>query len=132
MSSQIAIALPTLANNAGQLDKTFSSSGVAQVYFAGSTSSLTQSVALDAQGRILVAAKVGTAQGSRFGLARLLEDGSADLGFGFQGSVIGRFAAGFEATGSKVQVLHDGRILLAGLHYESEHRTLPALALFDG
>ncbi|MDD0972050.1 MULTISPECIES: hypothetical protein [Pseudomonas] len=131
MSSQIAIALPTLANNAGQLDKTFSSNGVAQVYFAGSTSSLTQSVALDAQGRILVAAKVGTAQGSRFGLARLLEDGSADLGFGFQGSVIGRFAAGFEATGSKVQVLPDGRILLAGLHYESEHRSLPALALFD-
>ncbi|MCU0070364.1 hypothetical protein N8H71_02110 [Pseudomonas koreensis] len=131
MSSQIAIALPALANNPGQLDKTFSSNGVAQVYFAGSTSSLTQSVALDAQGRILVAAKVGTAQGSRFGLARLLEDGSADLGFGFQGSVIGRFATGFEATGSKVQVLPDGRILLAGLHYESEHRTLPALALFD-
>ncbi|UFP97342.1 NHL repeat-containing protein [Pseudomonas fitomaticsae] len=131
MSSHIAIALPTLANNTGQLDKTFSSSGVAQVYFAGSSSSLTQSVALDAHGRILVAAKVGTAQGSRFGLARLLEDGSADLGFGFQGSVIGRFAAGFEATGSKVQVLPDGRVLLAGLHYESEHRTLPALALFD-
>ncbi|WP_085745784.1 hypothetical protein [Pseudomonas sp. R45(2017)] len=131
MSSQIAIALPTLANNAGQLDKAFSSNGVAQVYFSGSTSSLTQSVALDGQGRILVAAKVGTAQGSRFGLARLLEDGSADLEFGFQGSVIGRFAAGFEATGSKVQVLPDGRILLAGLHYESEHRSLPALALFD-
>lgn len=130
MSSQTAIALQTLANT-GQLDKTFSSSGVAQVYFAGSTSSLTQSVALDAQGRILVAAKVGTAHGSRFGLARLLEDGSADLGFGTQGSVIDRFAAGFEATGSKVQVLPDGRILLAGLHYESEHRTLPALALFD-
>ncbi|AWA39589.1 hypothetical protein DBV33_13690 [Pseudomonas fluorescens] len=131
MSTQTAIALPTLANNAGQLDKTFSSNGLAQVYFAGSTSSLIQSVALDAQGRILVAAKVGTAQGSCFGLARLLEDGSADLGFGFQGSVIGRFAAGFEATGGKVQVLPDGRILLAGLHYESEHRTLPALAMFD-
>lgn len=131
MSAQTAIALPTLANNPGQLDKTFSSNGVAQVYFAGSASSLTQSVALDAQGRILVAAKVGTAQGSRFGLARLLEDGSADLGFGVQGSVIGRFASGFEATGSKVQVLRDGRILLAGLHYESEHCTLPALAMFD-
>ncbi|WP_192564905.1 hypothetical protein [Pseudomonas gozinkensis] len=131
MSTQTAIALPTLANNPGQLDKTFSSNGVAQVYFAGSTSSLTQSVAIDAQGRVLVAAKVGTAQGSRFGLARLLEDGSADLGFGAQGSVIGQFAAGFEATGSKVQVLPDGRILLAGLHYESDHRTLPALALFD-
>jgi len=131
MSIQSAIALPALANNAGQLDKSFANNGVAQVYFSGSTSSLTQHVALDPQGRILIAAKVGTPQGSRFGLARLLDDGSADLGFGFQGSVIGQFASGFEATGSKVQVLPDGRILLAGLHYESEHRTLPALALFD-
>ncbi|MGE1173178.1 hypothetical protein [Pseudomonas sp. BW7P1] len=131
MSTHTAIALPTLRNNAGQLDKTFASNGVAQVYFAGSLCSLTQHVALDPQGRILVAAKVGTPLGYRFGLARLLEDGSADLSFGFQGSVIGWFAIGFEATGSKVQVLPDGRILLAGLHYESEHRTLPALAVFD-
>ncbi|PTT92466.1 hypothetical protein DBR29_09185, partial [Pseudomonas sp. HMWF005] len=69
MSSLNAYALPTLSNNAGQLDKTFAGSGVAQVYFAGSLSSLTQGVALDAQGRILVAAKVGIAEGSRFGLA---------------------------------------------------------------
>ncbi|RON62048.1 hypothetical protein BK669_20855 [Pseudomonas fluorescens] len=131
MSSLNAYALPTLSNNAGQLDNTFAGSGVAQVYFAGSLSSLTQGVALDAQGRILVAAKVGIAEGSRFGLARLLADGSADLTFGHQGSVIDAFASGFEASASKVQTLPDGRILLAGLHYENSHRTLPALALFD-
>jgi uncharacterized delta-60 repeat protein len=69
--------------------------------------------------------------GSRFGLARLLKDGSADLAFGRQGSVIGQFEPGFEAMAGKVQVLPDGNILIAGLQYESEHRTLPALALFD-
>ena len=131
MSSQNAIALPTRAKTAGQLDTDFANNGVAQVYFADSISSLTQGLALDAQGRLLVAAKVGTAQGSRFGLARLLEDGSADFSFGHQGSVIGEFAGGFEAMAGKVQALPDGRILLAGLHYENAHRTLPALALFD-
>jgi uncharacterized delta-60 repeat protein len=125
-------ALPTtLLNRAGQLDRTFAAIGVAQVYFAGSVSSLTENIALDAQGRILVAAKVGIAAGSRFGLARMLADGSADLAFGEQGSVIDTFAPGFEATAGKVQALPDGRILLAGLHYENAHRTLPALALFD-
>ena len=131
MSTLNAFALPTFLNNAGQLDKSFAATGVAQVYFAGSLSSLTQDVALDAQGRILVAAKVGITAGSRFGLARLLADGSADLSFGEQGSVIDTFAPGFEAMAGKVQALPDGRILLAGLHYENTHRTLPALALFD-
>ncbi|MFJ4193259.1 hypothetical protein [Pseudomonas sp. NPDC089534] len=131
MPSQTAYAFPTPANPAGQLDGSFAGNGVARVYFAGSRSSLTQGVALDPQGRILVAAKVGTDDGSRFGLARLLADGSADLGFGRQGSVIGTYADGFEATAGKVKVLPDGRILLAGLHYENSHRTLPALALFD-
>ncbi|VVN99409.1 hypothetical protein PS718_02536 [Pseudomonas fluorescens] len=131
MSTLNAFALPALMNNAGQLDQTFAFRGVAQVYFAGSLSSLTGDVALDAQGRILVAAKVGVAEGSRFGLARLLADGSADLSFGNQGSVIDTFIHGFEAMAGKVQALADGRILLAGLHYENSHRTLPALALFD-
>ena len=131
MSTLNTFALPALSTSAGQLDKTFATTGIAQVYFADSLSSLTEDIALDAQGRILVAAKVGTAAGSRFGLARMLADGSADLAFGDQGSVIDTFAPGFEATAGKVQVLRDGRILLAGLHYENTHRTLPALALFD-
>ena len=131
MNTENAFALPTPTTNAGRLDRQFAHSGVAQVYFAGSVSSMTQGLALDPQGRVLVAAKVGTANGSCFGLARMLADGSADLGFGVQGSVIGEFAPGFEAMGAKVQVLADGRILLAGLHYENAHRSLPALALFN-
>lgn len=131
MSSENAFARPALLNRCGQLDRQFAKTGVAQVYFAGSVSSMTQGVALDRQGRVLVAAKIGTAQGSRFGLARILADGSADLAFGQQGSVIGEFEPGFEATAGKIQVLPDGRILLAGLHYQTAHRTLPALALFS-
>ncbi|MFY0727506.1 hypothetical protein [Pseudomonas sp. NFX15] len=131
MSIQSAFASPVTRNNAGALDTTFAASGKTQVYFVGSLSSMANDVAIDAQGRLLVAAKVTMAEGSRFGLARLLEDGSADLDFGKQGSVIGQFEKGFEAMGAKVRVMPDGNILLVGLHYENAHRTLPALALFD-
>lgn len=131
MSTQTAFTCLDAINEAGHLDKQFAAAGKTQVYFAGSSSSMANGVAIDRDGRLLVAAKVGTHGGSRFGLARLLEDGSADLSFGNQGSLIGQFALGFEAMGSKVHVLPCGSILLAGLHYENAHRTLPALALFD-
>jgi uncharacterized delta-60 repeat protein len=131
MPIQSAIAYSAARNIAGTLDTTFAANGKTQVYFADSLSSLANDVAIDGQGRLLVAAKVAMAEGSRFGLARLLEDGSADLAFGKQGSVIGQFESGFEAMGAKVLVMPDGNILLAGLQYENAHRTLPALALFD-
>jgi uncharacterized delta-60 repeat protein len=131
MSIQSALAFPATVPDAGKLDPTFAAKGTTQVYFFGSSSSLANDIAIDSQGRLLVAAKVTMPGGSRFGLARLLKDGSADLAFGKQGSVIGQFEQGFEAMGGKVRVLADGNILIAGLQYESEHRTLPALALFD-
>ena len=131
MSIQSVLASQPVVGYAGKLDPAFASHGKTQVYFADSLSSMANDVSIDSQGRTLVAAKVGTQGGSRFGLARLLKDGSADLTFGHQGSVIGQFEQGFEAMAGKVQVLPDGHILIVGLHYENTHRTLPALALFD-
>jgi uncharacterized delta-60 repeat protein len=131
MPIQSAIARPAVRNTAGALDTTFAGNGKTQVYFADSLCSMANDVAIDARGRVLVAAKVAMAEGSRFGLARLLEDGSADLAFGRQGSVIGQFEPGFEAMGARVLVMPDGNILLAGLQYDNAHRTLPGLALFD-
>ncbi|MHC8320186.1 hypothetical protein ACYZT4_05730 [Pseudomonas sp. GB2N2] len=131
MSIQTILASPVALAGAGELDESFAGTGKTQVYFAGSTSSMANDVAIDPAGRLLIAAKVGTQGGSRLGLARLREDGSADLEFGQQGSVITQFERGFEAMAGKVQLLADGHILVAGLQYENAHRTLPALALFD-
>lgn len=131
MSIQSVLAFPPTLGNAGKLDTAFANQGKTQVYFAGSISSMANGIAIDSQGRLLVAAKVGMPDGSRFGLARLLADGSADLTFGRQGSVIGQFERGFEAMAGKVHLLHDGHILIAGQHYENAHRALPAVALFD-
>ena len=130
-SAQTAFAPHPAHTDAGKLDDTFAGTGITQVYFAGSLSSMTNGVAIDAAGRLLIAAKVGTPGGSRFGLARLLPDGSADLAFGRQGSVVGQFEPGFEAMAGNVRVLADGHLLVAGLHYEDATHTLPALALFD-
>lgn len=131
MPHQTAFALPASRHTAGDLDHSFACSGKTHVYFADSISSIAKSVEMDANGRVLVAATVGMPNGSCFGLARLLEDGSADLAFGTNGSVIGQFQRGHEAMAGKVHVLTNGHILVAGLHYENAHRTLPALALFD-
>ncbi|AHL33856.1 hypothetical protein CD58_13535 [Pseudomonas brassicacearum] len=131
MLDQSAFALPLPAAQAGQLDPGFAGSGKAWIHFADSTSSLTTGLTIDHAGRILVAARVDTAHGSRFGLARLNHDGSTDPDFGTCGCVIGSFEHDFEATAGKVIELPDGHILLSGLHYESTDHTLPALALFD-
>lgn len=126
-----AFAFTAPLGTAGQLDSSFASSGKAWLQFAGSLSSMANDVAVDSMNRLLVAAKVETCDGCRYGLARLLENGSADRSFGTDGSITGQFESGFEATGGKVKELSDGRILLSGLHYENPHRTLPALAMFD-
>lgn len=131
MLNQFALGLAKTTTHAGQLDAGFANNGKVSVQFCDSLSSLTTGLAVDRSGRILVAAKIKTAQGCRFGLARLHHDGSPDKGFGTHGCVIGSFEQGFEATAGKVIELPDGRILLSGLHYESTDRTLPALALFD-
>ena len=129
INSALAFCAPT--DTAGQLDRSFACAGKAWIGFAGSLWSLANDVTVDRQGRLLVAAKVGLEHGCHFGLARLHADGSPDLGFGTQGSLVGQFAPGLESTGGKVLALADGRILLSGLVYENPCRTLPALALFD-
>lgn len=131
MLDQTAFAMPTAAACAGQLDPGFADNGKAWVHFTGSFGSRTTGLTVDHAGRILVAARIETTEGSRFGLARLNHDGSADASFGHHGYVIGSFERGFEATAGKVMELPDGRILLSGLHYENTDRTLPAIALFD-
>ena len=131
MLDQFAFELPPAVTHAGKLDPGFAANGKAWVHFEGSTSSLITGLTLDRADRILVAARIETAHGSRFGLARLNHDGSTDPGFGCHGCVIGAFEQDFEATAGKVIELPDGHILLSGLHYENNEHTLPALALFD-
>ncbi|NWB87006.1 hypothetical protein [Pseudomonas gingeri] len=116
---------------AGEADSTFGQSGTVRLQFPGCLSSLANDVVACADGKVLVALKVGFADGCRFGLARLHEDGAPDASFGDGGFVCGSFQAGIEAMASSVQLLADGRILLFGLHYLGDEHTLPGVARFD-
>lgn len=131
MHDRSALALPALSPLAGHLDPSFAVNGKASVHFADHLSCMTTGLSLDHADRILVAARINTAQGCRFGLTRLDQNGAIDASFGRQGCVIDAFERGFEATAGKVFELPNGHILLAGLHYEDADHTLPALALFD-
>ncbi|MGY2285001.1 hypothetical protein [Pseudomonas gingeri] len=115
---------------AGELDPGFGCSGKALVQFPGSLSSQANDVVFCPDGKILVVAKVDFAEGAFFGLARLNSDGSMDGAFGEDGSLVGRFEAVGESAGISLRRLHDGRILVFGLHYLDAHRTLPAVARF--
>ena len=125
----VAVCAPLEA--AGQLDSQFGRDGKAWLEFANSLWSMANDVAVDRQGRLLVAAKVAGERGCQFGLMRLHQDGSTDLSFGTHGQVVGQFENGRESTAGKIHLLPDGRILLCGLMYEDPQHTLPALALFD-
>ncbi|NWB95661.1 hypothetical protein HX882_07130 [Pseudomonas gingeri] len=116
---------------AGEADSTFGQSGAARLQFPGCLSSQANDVVACADGKVLVALKVGFADGCRFGLARLHDDGAPDASFGDGGFVCGGFQVGVEAMASSVQLLADGRILLFGLHYLDEGHTLPGVARFD-
>ncbi|WP_338523965.1 hypothetical protein NUH87_30400 [Pseudomonas batumici] len=116
---------------AGESDSTFGQSGTVRLQFPGCLSSQAHDVLACADGKVLVALKLGFADGCCFGLARLHDDGAPDESFGDGGYVSGRFEVGAEATASGVQLLADGRILLFGLHYLDDEHSLPAVARFD-
>ena len=96
-------------NADGSVDATFGSGGTVNTAF-GTSQDAAQSVALQADGKILVS---GTANGFRFGLARYNVDGTLDVGFAESGKLTIAFF-GLGASAENVAVLPDGKILLGG------------------
>jgi uncharacterized delta-60 repeat protein len=102
----VAIAAP------GDLDTTFSSDGKVNLSVT-SGSDQAYAMALQPDGKILLA---GTCDGDsivRFCLVRFDSDGSLDLGFGLFGGTSGRITNG-EDTARAVAITPDGKIVVAG------------------
>jgi uncharacterized delta-60 repeat protein len=95
----------------GALDAAFGTGGVALVDFGLPAEA--RAVALDAEGKILVAGVVGVGAGSQFALARLHPSGALDAAFGAGGKVTTPFAVG-AGVANAVAVQGDGKIVLAG------------------
>jgi uncharacterized delta-60 repeat protein len=106
-------------NSDGSLDSSFGSSGLVTTDFPGFGTVVGRSVAVQADGRILVAGNTYMVYqmdaGARFALARYNSDGSLDTSFGDSGVLTTAFPGFSGAVGYGVAVQPDGRIVVAGL-----------------
>jgi uncharacterized delta-60 repeat protein len=99
----------------GEVDTSFQGAGFRRLsWSATGFDSVAAALALDAEGRILIAGRAGTASGSEFACARLTTDGDLDPDFAGVGSVTLPFADPW-AEARAIAVESDGAALLAGV-----------------
>jgi uncharacterized delta-60 repeat protein len=113
-------------NPDGTLDSAFGTGGLITNDFAGSTD-YGHAVAVQTDGKIVVAgeATVGTQKG--FALIRYDNDGSIDTSFGNDGKVVSTFSDR-DSRGYEIVVQPDGKIVVAG---DSFHSPVPPLTDSD-
>jgi len=103
----------------GTLDTAFGNGGRAFVAFdqGGGLTDTAQALAVDADGRIVIAGMLESLDGYAMGVARLAADGQIDASFGSQGRVQIAFDPGASSEDDRanaVVCLADGRILVGG------------------
>ncbi len=107
--TNVAVNCVTPTN--GALDPAFGGDGIVQTPLAGAIGG---EVAVQADGRIVVAGTAEVAGTEDFALARYNADGSLDTSFGTGGIVTTPFSAGSKDEGLDVAVQSDGRIVVVG------------------
>jgi competence ComEA-like helix-hairpin-helix protein len=119
----------TRYNSDGSLDPTFGGEGIAMIDFGCGSSG--HALALQPDGKILVAGDSCTDDARDFALARFDSNGSPDLDFGTAGGVITDFGDSYDSS-SAVAVQPDGKIVLAGHSYTlSDTHVVFALARYN-
>jgi len=101
-------------NRSGTLDTTFSGDGLLVTDFGGSGSDSAHAVAIQSDGRIVVAGLAGLANNARVGIARYNPNGTLDNTFSGDGTLTFDFVgtAGGAARGLALQT--DGKIIVVG------------------
>ena len=97
-------------NPDGSLDTTFGTGGIVSTDFAALADSVT-AVAIQSDGKIVVAGQAQGPSGTDLGLARYNADGSLDATFGINGKLITDVAGGFDFT-SAMRLQPDGAIVV--------------------
>lgn len=111
--SLAALALCSACSSRAQLDPSFGSGGIVSTE-VGSKDAVAHSLALQADGKIVVAGGAEVAGASRdFALARFLPDGTLDSSFGAGGRVTTTVSPGVDEAMS-VAVQADGKLVVAG------------------
>ncbi len=96
----------------GTLDLDFHWNGKGALTF-NTLPSAAHAVVVDAEGRVVLAGYITTAEGEQFGLVRLLPDGTYDPSFGNKGWVTTDFNGGQDQANA-LAIQPDGRIVAAG------------------
>jgi len=96
----------------GDLDTTFGDDGKVTTNFGGSGNT-GNAVAIQKDGKIVVAGQSNALGPFNFAIARYNVDGSLDMSFGTGGQVITPFEGGF-ASGEAVTIQKNGKIVVAG------------------
>lgn len=98
-------------NTTGVLDNTFGTGGIVNTDFA-STNDSPYSIAIQSNGKIVVAGQSGTSPTRDFALVRYNTDGSLDTSFDSDGKVTTDF--GGDDNGTSVAIQSDGKIVVLG------------------
>jgi uncharacterized delta-60 repeat protein len=101
-------------NPEGSLDQSFGSGGQVLTDFTVDTMEVANSVAIQADGKIVAAGFLFDADKGKFALARYNSNGTLDTTFGTKGRVTTNFTATSYDEGSSVAIQPDGKILVAG------------------
>jgi uncharacterized delta-60 repeat protein len=115
--------------SAGDLDLGFGNAGVADTVFGG-TYDGPSAVALQGDGKIVLAGSTGTPGSRDMAVARFNPDGTPDLTFGSEGKVIIAFdlVSGGDDSASGLAIQNDGKIVVAGTAAETAPQTVMAVA----
>ena len=98
-------------NTNGSLDTSFDTDGKLNTPF-GSTTDTANAVAIQPDGKIIVAGSTYNGTNDDFALARYNVDGSLDASFSFDGKRTSAFGSGKDVRGVALQA--DGKIVVAG------------------
>ncbi len=107
-------------NTDGSLDNTFGTNGKVITDIASNNDDYGHSIAIQSDGKIVVAGSIINGSNWDFVLARYNTDGSLDNTFGTGGKVITDFA-GQDDDGQSVVIQSDGKIVIAGQAYNGSN-----------
>ena len=114
----------------GSLDSSFGAGGIVTTTFASPSADVGRAVALQSDGKIVVAGSTTAVGRSRYAMARYKVDGSLDATFGDDGLVITALSAIHDA-GNTIAIQSDGKLVVAGSSVESGATPGFSMARYD-
>lgn len=119
-------------NTNGTLDTTFSTDGKQTTDFSSGGDDRARAVAIQSDGKIVVAGNVRVGEDPDFAVARYNSDGTLDMTFSGDGRQTTGFFSGSRDEAQAIAIQADGRIVLAGAVYKTVSNGDFALARYLG